>query len=319
MNATLPQTPVETSQISASGRPEVSAQQLRDLADVCDRAARGDLEARSLDASANGDFGRLCTAINRMLDMADAYARESAAAMAECSQDRFHRPILLRGLQGGYRQASQTINRAGLKMCDSSKQLASTGRLAVETAQNISSIAAACEELSASNGEISHQTTESARLTAAAVRQAQETVSSMQSLNNAMQKIDSFLGMINKIAGQTNLLALNATIEAARAGDQGRGFAVVANEVKELSKSSAQASDDIASQIEAMRSVAQDAMTCMQSVNASVQKINDGAASISQSIEQQVQATGEISRNIAAASASTREISEGMKTRAAAR
>ncbi len=51
----------------------------------------------------------------------------------------------------------------------------------------------------------------------------------------------SFIAVIKEISLQSNLLALNAAIEAAHAGDAGRGFAVVANEVRNLSKRSAEA------------------------------------------------------------------------------
>src|SRR6185437_1014301 len=68
-----------------------------------------------------------------------------------------------------------------------------------------------------------------------------------------VQQIGVVVNLIRNIAGQTNLLALNATIEAARAGEAGRGFAVVASEVKSLAVQTAKATEQIASQIEAVQ------------------------------------------------------------------
>lgn len=67
----------------------------------------------------------------------------------------------------------------------------------------------------------------------------------MKKLEENFQSITKLIKSIHSIADQTNLLALNATIEAARAGDAGKGFAVVANEVKELSRVTKNANEDV--------------------------------------------------------------------------
>ncbi|MFO1489243.1 MAG: methyl-accepting chemotaxis protein [Verrucomicrobiota bacterium] len=293
-------------------------QELERVAEICERAAAGDLEARIIHLHADPKFARVCRAINHMLDMADSFVRESAVAMRNCSNDRFHRPILLRGLKGAYRQSAVILNQAGQKMQESTTRLAATARLtetarlATETASSLTSVAAACEELNASNAEISRQAADSARQTETAVNQAGQANVTLKSFSEATRKIENMLALINKIAGQTNLLALNATIEAARAGEQGRGFAVVANEVKELARNSAKATEEIGQRIEAMRNQAEQVAKFIQSVNTSIQSINEAAAGIANSVNEQLQVTNEMSRNIAQASQATNEISSNM-------
>jgi len=291
-------------------RDEQTAGRIRAITQVCDRAAQGDLEARITGMGGDPEWQPLASAINRMLDLADSFVRESAAAMDHCSRDLYYRPVLLRGLKGAYRQSSAVINQAGRKMKDSSEQIHYVARMAAETAANVSTVAAACEELSSTSNEISQQAGGSARLSEEAVAVTRQASLAVSELTGAARKVDNIVKLINAIAGQTNLLALNATIEAARAGEAGKGFAVVAAEVKDLSRNTAKATEDIAQQVEKMQATVKTVGQHMQSINDAIARVSAGADAISHSVGEQVKATADISRSITEVSQNTGLISQ---------
>ncbi|MEZ5285915.1 MAG: methyl-accepting chemotaxis protein [Vicinamibacterales bacterium] len=295
------------------------AGELDRIAAICERAAHGDLEARIVGIPEDPALGRVCRAINHMLDIADSFVREASAAMECASHDRFHRPILLRGLKGAYRNSAAIINRAGVKMKDSSEQLSFVAEMASENAASVGTVAAATEELNVTGAEIARQTADSTKLTQQAVAEAGRAAETVQTLNDAVRKIDSIVTLINKVAGQTNLLALNATIEAARAGEQGKGFAVVATEVKELSHNTARATDEISQQVEMMQGLAGDVEQLIEGISQSIRQIDQGASSVAMSVDEQRKATADIGRSITEVSQNSRRISERIGNARAAR
>lgn len=113
---------------------------------------------------------------------------------------------------------------------------------------------------------------------------------------------------ITSIAEQTNLLALNATIEAARAGEVGKGFAVVANEVKELAKETARATEDIGGKIGAIQQDTRLAIDAIRQIQAIITRINEIQTSIASAVEEQSATTREIGRNVTEAAKGTSEI-----------
>jgi methyl-accepting chemotaxis protein len=133
-------------------------------------------------------------------------------------------------------------------------------------------------------------------------------------LSDAAEKIDTIIQLIQAIASQTNLLALNATIEAARAGDAGRGFAIVASEVKNLATQTAQATEQIASQIATIQSATGESVAAIAKFGGTVKEMADIATAIAAAVEEQGAATGEIARNVEQAAngtaAVTREIGD---------
>lgn len=76
----------------------------------------------------------------------------------------------------------------------------------------------------------------------------------MDEVQGAIESISAITTTIEAIARQTNLLALNATIEAARAGEAGKGFAVVASEVKQLANNTSEATSEIDTALENIKS-----------------------------------------------------------------
>src|SRR4029450_3183854 len=138
----------------------------------------------------------------------------------------------------------------------------------------------------------------------------EDTNTTVAKLGESSAEIGKIVKVIASIAEQTNLLALNATIEAARAGDAGKGFAVVANEVKELAKETARATEDISRKVDAIQANTRCAVDSIGKIDGIIHQINDLQNAIASAVEQQSVTSGEIGRNIAEVASGSAEISK---------
>lgn len=185
-----------------------------------------------------------------------------------------------------------------------------------QTTDSIDSVANAASGLQQSIEEIASKVDEGAHIAQGAAAQAEEAQKTVDELGEAAKRIDQVLTLIRAVAEQTNLLALNATIEAARAGDAGKGFAVVAGEVKQLASQTAQATEQISNQIEAMQTAAdrtKDAVIAIQQTNTQMNEITSGMAA---AVTEQTAATTDIARNAQNAASSAKRMDENMETMA---
>ena len=145
-----------------------------------------------------------------------------------------------------------------------------------------------------------------------AVKVASDTNKTVAKLGESSIEIGKVIKVITSIAQQTNLLALNATIEAARAGEAGKGFAVVANEVKELAKQTATATEDISGKIEAIQNDTKAAVAAIDQIGRIINQINDIQNTIATAVEEQTATTNEIARNASEAAKGSTEISKNI-------
>ncbi len=181
-----------------------------------------------------------------------------------------------------------------------------------EATRNVETVSSAAEELTSSIAEIARHVQEASKMTSQAVAEAERTNITIKDLGESSDEIGQVVKVITSIAQQTNLLALNATIEAARAGEAGKGFAVVANEVKELARQTAKATEEISQKIAAIQSATGGAQGAIKSISESINKINEISTTIASAVEEQTAATNEISRNVAEAAKGTAEVTNNI-------
>ena len=226
----------------------------------------------------------------------------------------------LRGMIGAIAENAQHVASASEELSANSHQITANSEETSAQAQvvaeagqhvntNLQTLATGSEEMSATINEISKNAMEAANVAGEAVRTADATNITVGKLGEASAEIGKEIEVITTIAQQTNLLALNATIEAARAGEAGKGFAVVANEVKELAKQTAKATEDIGEKISVMQQNTTGAVDAIGRIREVIDKINHISGVIATAVEEQSATTTEMSRNVGEAAKGASEIS----------
>jgi methyl-accepting chemotaxis protein len=214
--------------------------------------------------------------------------------------------------------SSEELAAVSMQMSSNAEETSAQAKVVADAADRMSSntqmVATGIEEMSASIREISLSTVQASTVANQAVDVAKSTNETMSKLGKSTMEIGNVLKVISSIAEQTNLLALNATIEAARAGELGKGFAVVANEVKELARQTAKATEEIGGSISVMQADAKGALASIEEITAIINKMNEISGIIASAVEEQAATTAEINRNVSEAATGSTEIAKNIKS-----
>lgn len=320
---------------NASGPGELTVERIRD---VISAAADGDLDVRIVGIADQGPLADLAWGVNRLLDITEAYCKESFAAVEHANQRKYYRKIAVTGLRGSFVTFAETVNNALELMAkrdqdfitfaddniratvadvtaaagslkDNADRMRHVSEAAAEQAnivsdgvgdmsENAQTVASAVEEMSAAIQEISTQVNRTAGLSQDAVVVAGDTREQIATLSEAADKIGSVVELIQDIASKTRMLAFNATIEAQRAGPAGKGFAVVAEEVKHLAAATARATADITHQVGAVHNASRGVSSAMDQITTTIGEVENAATVVASSIEEQSAVTREIAQNV---------------------
>ncbi|QDU80328.1 Biofilm dispersion protein BdlA [Polystyrenella longa] len=234
-------------------------------------------------------------------------------AVAELSRDF---EMNIGAVVEGVKEAGTTLQGSSKSLAVASEETARQSQVVSEASKqasdNVESVSGAASQLSQSINEIASHVQEASRMTQQAVRDADSTIITMNELGASSVEIGQVIKVITSIAQQTNLLALNATIEAARAGEAGKGFAVVANEVKELARQTASATEDISQKIGAIQGATSGAASAIKVIGDSIRKIDEISTTISGAVEEQNAATNSIAGNVSEAFKGTEEVTNNI-------
>ncbi|KQP07409.1 chemotaxis protein [Methylobacterium sp. Leaf99] len=271
-----------------------------------------------------GDIQRSMQVFAAAMREAEALRTDQDRAASDAStRRRTERVDLADRFQGSVGGLVGTLSGAASAMEDTARTMARSAEradaqsnavmaAANTTALNVQAVAAATEELAATADAIGQQVAQTSSAAAGAVESARRTHARVEILATSAARIGDVVALISNIAGQTNLLALNATIEAARAGEAGRGFAVVAAEVKELASQTAQATQEITSQIATIQAATRETVEGITEIGTTIGGVHSIAEGVAAAVQEQRIATQAIARSISDAALGTQDVTQTM-------
>ena len=294
------------------------ARPVQQTAAAIEALAQGDLSTR-LSIQSSDELGCMGRSLNRALEGISTAVDAQKVDWNQVGEQRRQMVRILDEVNssaGTLASSAEEMTAVSTQMAanaeETSAQAGVVSAASEQVSKNVHTVATGVEEMNAAIREIARNASDAARVSQQAVSTAATANASIGKLGDSSLEIGKVIKVITSIAEQTNLLALNATIEAARAGEAGKGFAVVANEVKELAKETAKATEDISRKIEAIQGDTRGAVASIRQIGEVIAQINDISNTIASAVEEQTATANEMSRNVAEAAKGTSEIAQNI-------
>lgn len=279
---------------------------LKDLA-----SGRGDMTKR-LEISTHDEIGEMSGSLNTFVDKQNEVVKKiinSAGSLGIASGSLFD---IAKQMARNAEETSAKSHSVASASEEMSANMTGVAAASEQATTNINTVATSTEEMTATIREIAGNSEKARTIANKAVSNAQAALDRVDKLGMDATEITKVTEVITEISEQTNLLALNATIEAARAGEAGKGFAVVANEIKELARQTAEATQEIRGKIEGIQSSTGDTVNEIKQISDVIREVNEIVATITTAIEEQSSTAEEIASSLVQASQGIQEVNQSV-------
>jgi methyl-accepting chemotaxis protein len=257
----------------------------------------GDLTMR-LRVNTRDEVGELASWFNVFVEKLQGIIRNIGSGVQTLASSATELSVISDEMKKGVQDVSHRSSTVAAASEEMSTNMAQSAAALEQSSSNTNLLATASEEMSATISEIAQNAGKARSTSDEAARKASRMSDHMASLKRAADSIGKVIETITDISEQVNLLALNATIEAARAGEAGKGFAVVANEIKELARQTADATQDIREKIGDIQSTTSTTVKEVGEITTVINDVSDVVGNIAAAVEEQSTAAREIASNV---------------------
>ena len=211
-------------------------QSLASCIEVLEDGANGRLESRVLMIGrATDPLSRLAWSINKSIDTADAFVRESEASLREVTRYKFYRRMVERGMHGVYENSAHSINNMTKAL---EEKLKENHRIADSFETNVLgvvdsvSVSASEMEHTAQTLFVSAKLTSEQALTVAAV--SDETAQNVQTVAAAAEQLSASISQISSQVSEAAQISAEASEEAARTNAMVQALSTSAAKIGEV-------------------------------------------------------------------------------------
>ncbi|MGD0515740.1 MAG: methyl-accepting chemotaxis protein [Terriglobales bacterium] len=208
--------------VSRANNAELYREWVSKIEKVAEQAALGNLEVRLIHTAEAGELAPLVHSVNHLLDLTDAFLRETAATLAHNSEGKFFRKFLLNGMRGSFRATAEIVNRCSANMAERAGALESAEKRKLDLADTfeanikdvVAALASSSSELAAtaqSLGEMAKHTSEQARSALAA---SEDASTNTQSIAGAAEQMTASLEDASRMVEETSSAATSAVKSA---------------------------------------------------------------------------------------------------------